>query len=106
MDKGASTTLPGVTASGNNSSLSCNHRISSNFDAANDRFTISVEVIELRLGDSSILEHLVKMVTPKDTRRSDGAAAWSCVEKMPHQVQVAPALRALTLMSLTITMAK
>ena len=21
------------------------------------------------------------MVTPKDTRRSDGAAAWSCVEK-------------------------
>ena len=68
--KGVSTTLPDVAVTSNNSSLSSNHDISSTFDTVKERFTASVEVIELRLGDGvidvncgdfqgSIFEHLV-----------------------------------------------
>lgn len=71
--EGISTTLSDVTVAGNDSGFSGNHDISGTLNTIEERFTASVKVVELGLGDSVVdidgrnpqlvlLEHLVQMM--------------------------------------------
>lgn len=83
--EGISTALSDVTITGNDSSFSGNHDISGTLDTIEERFTASVKVVELGLGDSVVdidgrdpqlvlLEHLVQMMNTSGSLLGDTKA--------------------------------